>query len=120
LLPWRRGRFEFELHQGYTRDTLPAFRKANPNFTADFVFIDGGHKIETIDEDWRNCSRLVDRRGVIYLDDYYGNAELAKQFGCNVLVDRLTNDPAWDVTVLPVTDTFERIGSVQIARVAPA
>jgi hypothetical protein len=120
LLPWRHGRFEFELHQGYTRDTLPAFHAANPEFRADFVFIDGGHKIETIGEDWENCSRLVDRGGAIYLDDYYGNAELAKRFGCNTLIDGLRDDPTWDVTVLPETDTFERIGSVQIARAAPA
>jgi hypothetical protein len=120
LRPWRRRRFEFELHQGYTRDTLPAFREANPELRAEFVFIDGGHKIETIANDWENCSKLVAPDGAIFLDDFYGDATLAERFGCNQLLDGLRDDPAWDVIVLPETDTFETIGSVQIARVTPA
>jgi hypothetical protein len=58
--------------------------------------------------------------GTIFLDDFYGDATLAERFGCNELLGSLRHDPAWDVSVLPETDTFEAIGSVQIARVAPA
>jgi hypothetical protein len=116
----RRRRFEFELHQGYTRETLPTFRRANPDFRADFVFIDGGHKVETIASDWGNCSRLVAADGVIFLDDYYGNEKLSERFGCNQLVAALRADPSWNVELLPATDVFDGIGSIQIAKVAPA
>jgi methyltransferase family protein len=118
--PWRRRRFDFALHQGYSRDTLPAFRQANPDLRAEFIFIDGGHSIETITEDWANCSRLVAPGGVIFLDDFYGDTELAEQFGCNQLIERLQGDPAWEVAVLPERDTFEALGTVQIARVQPS
>jgi hypothetical protein len=120
LRPWARKRFAFALHQGYTRETLPAFRAAHPDFRAQFIFIDGGHSIETIGNDWDNCSRLVDANGVIFMDDFYGNTELAKSFGCNQLLERLESDPRWKVDVLPATDTFEDIGTIQIARVRPA
>jgi hypothetical protein len=120
LQPWRRRSFDFTLHQGYTRDTLPALRKADPDFRAQFIFIDGGHSIETILNDWENCSRFVDRHGAIFLDDFYGNVELAERFGCNKLIVQLRDDPAWDVEVLPETDLIEALGTIQIARVRPA
>jgi hypothetical protein len=119
LVPWRRRQFYFTLYQGYTRDTLPAFRQLNPDFTAEFVFIDGGHKVETIANDWEHCSKVVAPGGAIFLDDFYGNAELAENFGCNSLIEELRADPAWEVAVLPATDTFEGLGSVQIAKVTP-
>jgi hypothetical protein len=119
LRPWRRRNFEFALHQGHTRDTLAVFRESNPDFSAQFIFIDGGHSIETITNDWENCSELVDARGAIFLDDFYGNAELAERFGCNKLVESLRDDPAWEVAVLPKTDTIEDIGTIQIVRARP-
>jgi hypothetical protein len=118
LLPSRRRSFDFALHQGYTRDTLPAFRREHPEVRADFVFIDGGHKVETIESDWDNTSELVAPDGVVFLDDYYGNAELAQRFGCNRLVERLRADESWDVEVLPAADDIAALdGTVQIVRV---
>lgn len=117
----RRSRrsFGFELHKGYTRDTLPAFRTARPDYAAQFIFIDGGHKIETIENDWTYCSRLLDPAGALFLDDYYGDLELARSFGCNALVERLREDSHWEASVLPVVDETA-IGSVQIAKVVRA
>jgi hypothetical protein len=118
--PWRRRSFQFALHQGHTRDTLPLFRQAHPHFRAQFIFIDGGHSIETIANDWDNCSQFVDPAGAIFLDDFYGDEELAERFGCNKLIERLQVHPAWDVSILPETDTIEDLGTIQIARVRPA
>jgi hypothetical protein len=117
LHAWRRRRFDFSLYRGYTHDTLPALRQTKPNLRAQFIFIDGGHSIETIDNDWHYCSELVCDGGVIFLDDFYGNRELAQRFGCNALIEKLRRDPAWDVQVLPETDVIEELGSIQIARV---
>jgi Methyltransferase domain len=120
LMPWYGRRFAFELHRGYTHKTLPAFRRERPEFRADFVFIDGGHSIATIANDWEHCHQLTAPDGEIYLDDYYDNEELAREFGCNRLVDGLAQDPSWDVAVLPVKDTAPKIGTIQIARVRRA
>jgi len=120
LVPWRRRPFDLALHRGFTRETLPALRAANPDYRADFVWIDGGHKVETIAGDWEQCSAMLAPDGVIYLDDMYGNEELATEFGCNQLIARLEQDPEWQVAVLPATDTFPEIGSIQIARVRRA
>jgi hypothetical protein len=120
ILPSRRRSFDFALHQGYTRESLPGFREENPDFRADFVFIDGGHKIETIENDWNHTSRMLAPDGVVFLDDYYGNEELATRFGCNRLMERLQTDPAWEVQVLPATDTIPDMGTIQIARVTHA
>jgi hypothetical protein len=119
LRPWGRRRFQFTLHQGYTRETLPAFRAANPTFRAQFIFIDGGHSIETIRSDWENCSELVDVRGAIFMDDFYGNTQLAERFGCNKLIASLRDNPRWEVEILPETDTIEGLGAIQIARARP-
>ena len=118
--PSRRRSFEFALHRGFTRETLPAFRAANLDYRADFVWIDGGHKVETIAGDWEHCSTMLAPDGVIYLDDMYGNEALAEEFGCNQLIARLERDPEWQVDVLPATDTFPEIGSIRIARVRRA
>jgi len=117
LMPWRRRRFSFELHPGYTRDSLPRFTSERPDFKADFVFIDGGHAVETIENDWRHTSTRLASGGEIYLDDYYGNLELARRFGCNQLVDHLREQPEWEVTVLPATDDIPDLGTIQIVRV---
>jgi predicted O-methyltransferase YrrM len=119
LRPWRRRGFSFSLHQGYTRETLPAFKAANPDFRAQFIFIDGGHSIETIRADWENCTHLVDDRGAIFMDDFYANEELAERFGCNNLVETLKNNPRWEVTVLPQADMIEGIGTIRIVRARP-
>lgn len=120
LRPLRGRRFEFALHQGYTRQTLPLFRRTYPDFRAQFIFIDGGHSIQTIADDWDNCSRFVDRAGAIFLDDFYGDEKLTERFGCNKLIERLRADPAWKVSILPETDMIEDLGTIQIACVRPS
>lgn len=118
LTLWRRRRtFEFDLIPGYTKDTLPAFVAANPGLRVDLAFIDGGHSIPTIDNDWAYVSQLLRPGGVILLDDYYGDAALAQQFGCNSLIDRLRSDPRWRTSILPHTDVVPGIGTIQLAKV---
>jgi hypothetical protein len=119
LRPWKRRSFSFRLYQGFTRETLPAFKAASPNFRAQFIFIDGGHSIETIRNDWEHCADLVDDSGAIFMDDFYANDELAERFGCNTLVETLKGDPRWEVVVLPESDTVEGIATIRIVRASP-
>jgi hypothetical protein len=58
----------FELHRGFTTDTLTS------PIIADFVFIDGGHSYDTVKHDY---SMVKDSR-IIFFDDY--NLPGVKQF----------------------------------------
>ena len=113
---WRRN-VRFSLYPGDTTHTLPVFCAENPDFQAQFIFIDGGHRVETIASDWRYCSRLLSPRGVLFFDDYYINPELRREYGCNQLIDELRQDPDWRVTIFPVTDDFRGVGPVHVVQV---
>lgn len=76
------ARSRFELIAGDTRDTLPAF--CNRGTRADFVFIDGGHSVETIASDWRWISKILTPGAVVVFDDYYEPGR--DGFGCNSIV----------------------------------
>jgi hypothetical protein len=112
-----RREIRYTLHEGFTHDTLPAFLRAEPDFRADFIFIDGGHSIETIASDWSYCSRMVRPGGLIFLDDYYESEEHTRRYGCNQLVASLQGDPGWEVTVLPIADPSPRGITNRIVRV---
>ena len=43
-----------ELFKGYSQETLPEFVQGRGDQPVDFIFIDGGHAIETIRDDWNN------------------------------------------------------------------
>jgi len=98
------------LYTGYTRDTLPSFvAEFQATETAlDFIFIDGGHSIETIASDWRFVKDLMSNKTVVLFDDYYGNNEPeVAGFGCQSLINTLDKE-AYDVEVLQPSDYFQK------------
>ena len=56
------------LFKGNTKETLPVVVKKLPKM--DFIYIDGGHTIETIRNDWEYASTLIQPGTVVILDDY--------------------------------------------------
>ena len=60
--------FTFELHKGDTKETLPACKGIKD---ADLAFIDGGHSLETV----RNDYDLLKHVDVVVFDDYYSSKE---------------------------------------------
>lgn len=98
------------LFKGYTSTTLPEFVSyaKTSGLVPDFVFIDGGHAIETIASDWREVQKVMDKNTVVVFDDYYhGNDPHLEGLGCNSIVSAL--DPAlWEVAVLPPVDSFTK------------
>ena len=36
----------------------------------DYVFLDGGHKFETVKDDLENLTQVIDNNGIILCDDY--------------------------------------------------
>lgn len=90
------GNIPHTLFQGLTTDTLPAFKKLNPNIKIDFAFIDGGHSIHTIRNDWKHIKSVMRPGGVVVFDDYY--LPPRHGFGCNKVVLELEHK------VLPQSD----------------
>jgi Methyltransferase domain len=99
---------EVKLYQGWSQETLPRFVEEQAGAALDFVFIDGGHAIETIRGDWQNLERLTSKDTVVIFDDYYVDCPwLTHRFGCNRVLDEL--DPnvfRYEVITLP--DVFKR------------
>ena len=111
--------FSFDLIKGDSRLTLhhpdlPVWSHPNTGnlvqlTEADLVFIDGGHSVETVENDFdrlRGCKNIL-------MDDYYtpcnrGLCPDVTKFGCNQLVEKV---PHW---VLPVRDPVAGGGLVQI------
>jgi predicted O-methyltransferase YrrM len=69
--------FSYELIKGNTRETLHG-----KEVVADFVFIDGGHSVETIRGDFE----AVKYSDVVVFDDYYVAGADTEKFGCNAVV----------------------------------
>lgn len=98
--------FTFELIEGETSSTLHG-----RSMQADFVFIDGDHRVEAINCDYA----AVAKSSVIVFDDFYDASstqgrELIVKFGCNQLVSALK-----DVTILPLADNFLGTGPIRMA-----
>jgi methyltransferase family protein len=90
--------FSYTLIKGNTRETLHG-----DTVKADFVFIDGGHSVETIRGDYE----AVKGSKVVVFDDYYTGVDTEK-FGCNRIVADLPH------RVLPAMDRVVGGGAVQM------
>lgn len=99
--------FSYALTKGDTRDTL-----GNHTVKADLVFLDGGHSIETI----RNDFEAVKTSKVVVLDDFYVQDETGcpdiDKFGCNQIVSKLPH------LILPLSDGVRGGGRVAMAVIA--
>lgn len=69
----------------------------------DFIYIDGGHAIETVQNDWEYSSKLMHNNTVVIFDDYW--PERGDFGGCKKIVDEIDRN-IYDVEILPITDTF--------------
>lgn len=91
------------LYMGNTNKTLKIFSKKKK---IDLIFIDGGHKISTIKNDWKFCSKLLKKKSILIFDDYYlNNKKLISKYGCNKLISELKNSKI-RINLLPFTDYF--------------
>lgn len=103
---------EVSLVRGNTNDTLKGFKGQY-----DFAFIDGGHSVETIQNDGENTNHIPVR----LFDDYYipddkGRCPDLKQFGCNQFIDSLDKSQ-FEITILPAADKIRGGGLTQIVKV---
>jgi len=87
----------------YKGDTNKVLVEVLPNLPPiDFVFIDGGHSIDTIQRDWDQISQHMSPQTVVIFDDYWENRTDA---GCKTVVDSIDRS-RFIVEVLPITDNY--------------
>ena len=82
----------------------------------DFVFIDGGHSLRTIQSDWDNVQKVMGLHTVVIFDDYYQDDKegYADENGCKTLIHAIDTDK-FSVEILSGADTFKKSwGSVTI------
>jgi hypothetical protein len=104
----RNGHPTVELIAGRTDETMPEYASRNgPEF--DFIYIDGGHSLETIRNDWTYSEKLLAPDGMIVFDDYYPN-ETSR--GAKPLVDELVRDDRFAVRFFPMIE--DNLGDLQI------
>jgi predicted O-methyltransferase YrrM len=89
---------EYEFIVGNTVDTMPNF---NPDRPIDFVFVDGGHSLDTIASDWSNIERIMNDHTVVVFDDYYENRD---DFGCKSLINSLKKQSMFKIELLNPVD----------------
>ena len=89
------------LYKGYTKDTLPKVINELPEM--DFIYIDGGHSIETIKNDWEYAQRLMHENTVVIFDDYWNRDDA----GCKKVVEGIDKNN-FKVEILPIQDKFKK------------
>lgn len=94
------------LISGNTLLSLPKHLGELPKM--DFIFIDGGHALETIASDWKCSSQLMNDGSVVVFDDYY---EDRIDVGAKPIVDSIDRS-IYDVKVLPIQDAFKKSDGV--------
>lgn len=100
--------YDATLFKGNTRETLAAF-----NEPVDFVWLDGGHSIETIRSDWANVKRVLAPGAWVFFDDYYTGPIDTETMGCNKIIAELNHH------VCPAADKVMGGGWVQMVQVFP-
>lgn len=98
--------FNVQLFKGDTRETLPLFHQQ-----VDFVWLDGGHSVETIRSDWEAIKPNLAPNAWVYFDDYYTGPIDTARYGCNQIVAGLRHE------VLPAMDNVKGGGMVSMVRV---
>ena len=100
--------YRVNLIVGNTRETLRDFK---PHAPIDFLWLDGGHSVETIRSDWELIKPHLAKDAEVYFDDYFLDGPDTDKFGCNRVVESLPHE------VLPMMDTVVGGGTTQIVRV---
>lgn len=88
-------------------DTIVTLKNFRPKILFDLIFIDGGHSIKTIENDWKYTRRLIKEKGLVVFDDYYVNDKnIIKKFGCNNLINQLMKSKIYSIEFSKNTDYF--------------
>jgi len=89
------------LYKGYTKDTLLQAISDLPQM--DFIYIDGGHSLETINLDWNYAQMVMGAKTIVIFDDYWDD----DNSGCKRLIGEIDRSK-FNVEILPIQDKFKK------------
>lgn len=92
---------KINLYKGYSQETLPALVGKLPEM--DFIYIDGGHSIETIASDWQYAQKFMGAKTIVIFDDYWNRDDA----GCKNIIEKIDKSN-FDVKILPIQDRFKK------------
>lgn len=99
------------LFKGFTYNTLLTFNKK-----IDLIFIDGGHSVKTIANDWHYVKKMMHKDTYVLFDDYYSNnKKIIRKFGCNKIISELPD--IYQSNVLPIKDKIKRLNNTKVQMV---
>ena len=106
-----KGGMKYRLFSGDSKATMPRYLGEYGEKSADLIFIDGGHSVETIREDFKNSMAAIKPGGLIVLDDYYTDmpSEELDKFGAQAVLRGMPH------IVLPIKDLVAGGGFTQMA-----
>lgn len=88
----------------YKGDTIETLKTASDQLiNVDFVYIDGGHSVETIQNDWNSVEKLMHNETMVIFDDYWRNRT---DGGCKTVVDAI-DKKKYKVEILPEINVFD-------------
>lgn len=90
-----------KLYKGDTIYVLPKVIKILPKM--DFIFIDGGHSVKTIINDWNYAKELMHVKTVVIFDDYWNRNDA----GAKPIVDKIDRKK-YEVEIIPIQDEFKK------------
>lgn len=92
---------DIRLYKGNTLETLKIASQSLPKI--DFIYIDGGHSLETVESDWNNCKELMHHNTVVMFDDYWQNRE---DGGCKPIINSIDKSK-YLVEIMPALDCYD-------------
>jgi hypothetical protein len=113
------GRFKgAQLFKGNTQETLKAWKENSASIKPNFIFIDGGHSLETIASDFKNLEHLIATENTFLMDDYYVNR---MDFGCRPLVEQINREGKYvGLPLMPIDHIPKNDLDIQVVTVYPA
>lgn len=113
------GRFKgAQLFKGNTQETLKAWKENSASIKPNFIFIDGGHSLETIASDFKNLEHLIATENTFLMDDYYVNRT---DFGCRPLVEQINREGKYvGLPLAPIDHIPKNDLDIQVVTVYPA
>ena len=91
---------KIHLYKGYTKDVLPRVINELPKM--DIVKIDGGHSVETIENDWKYVQEVMNDKTFVIFDDYWNREDA----GCKKVVESIDR-ARFEVNILRIQDKFK-------------
>jgi len=104
---------ESELVVGDTNLSFPGWLRDNQDRKADLIYIDGGHSVETIRNDFNNALKASKPGTVIVFDDYY--EEMPDEDLCKWGANQVLAESGRPYEVLPIADPVNGGGVTKMA-----